>query len=368
MADAEAVFQKTLKSIESGQISPLYLLHGEEVYLQEILQSRIEGGLVDPSTADFSLQKLDAEQSSPEEICNAAETLPFMGGRRLVVVRRAELLEGKTKELERVFANPPETACLVLISSALKATSALLKAVQGTGVIVSTQPLKGKALKVAVKRMAARQGLALEGEALELFLERTGGSLRRAASELEKLALNVGGDDPTTIKKDAPETLSRERVAEVVDDGRTDNLFHLSDALGVRNAAKALESLQLLLRRQHYPSVIVSAMARHFFRLLEVRSLLDQGISPAAIPKKLAGSPYFLRKLTDQAQRFSETELRSAIYRLHQVDILLKGSGLPHWSLLERLIFDLCRKEPDGGNGKLRKRRSVASEDYAPAG
>jgi DNA polymerase-3 subunit delta len=291
-----------------------------------------------------------------------------MGGRRLVVVRRAELLEGKTKELERVFANPPETACLVLLSSALKATSALLKAVQGTGVVVSTQPLKGKALKNTVRRMAARQGLALEGDALELFLDRTGGSLRRVSSELEKLALIVGGDDPATIKENAPERLSREKVAEVVDDGRTDNLFHLSDALGIRNTAKALESLQLLLRRQHYPSVIVSAMARHFSRLLEVRSLLDQGISPPAIPKKLGGSPYFLRKLTEQAQRFSETELRRAIYRLHQVDILLKGSGLPHGSLLEKLIFDLCREEPDRGHGKLRKRGSLASEVYAPAG
>ncbi len=368
MADNGADFQRALESIESGQVRPLYLLHGEEVYLQEIFQSRIEACLVPSSAADFNLQKLDAEQISPEAICNATETLPFMGGRRLVIVRRADVLEGKVKELERIFSNPPDTACLVLLSSALKATSALLKAVQQNGVIVSTQPLTGRALKAAVKRMAACQGLALEGEALELFLDRTGGSLRRAASELEKLALLVDGDDSGNFRQDASESLSRGRIAEYVDDGRTDSLFHMSDALGVRNPAKALESLQLLLRRQNYPSVIVGAMARHFFRLLEVRCLLDQGIPASAIPKKMAGSPYFLRKLADQAQRFSDAELRRAIYRLHQVDILLKGSGLPPWSLLEGLIFDLCRKEPEKGNRILRTRRSLASEAYAPAG
>ncbi len=137
-------------------------------------------------------------------------------------------------------------------------------------------------------------------------------------------------------------------VVEVVDDGRTDTLFDLTDALGARDAAKAFDALRRLLRRQHAATVLVSSMARHFVRLLEVRALLDAGTPAGAVPKRLGGSPYYIRKLTEQAQRFSDGELRGALGRLQRTDIQLRGSGYPDRVLLERLVLDLCRTSAGG--------------------
>ena len=191
------------------------------------------------------------------------------------------------------------------------------------------------------------------------MIEQTGGSLRRAAAEIEKVGICKSGENDGISAQAIP--VSRELVADIVDDGRTDNLFHLTDAIGARNPGRALAALEVLLRRQNHPTVIVAAMARHLVRLLEARSLLDAGMSTSAVPKKMYGSPYYTRKLTEQARRFSDGELRSSLGRLHRTDIQLRGSGLPDRFLMERIIFELC------GTQEIRSRRASAAT-RAPGG
>jgi DNA polymerase-3 subunit delta len=367
-ASPDAVFSETLKALASGSVAPVYLLYGDEDYLQEEFRRRILALLPDPSTADFNCERLDAETCSPTDVRNAVETLPFLGGRKFVIVRRAELLEAGVEALAPCLEDPPASACLVLLAGSLKASSKLLKAVRKRGVAVPTDMLKGRTLMSAVKRMAARRGFKLEGEALSLVAERSSGVLWRVASELEKLALHVEAQAPAGDKAAVLPEISLEVVIDVVDDGRTDNLFDLTNALGARDGAKALDALELLLRRQHAATVLVSVMARHVVRLLEVRSLLDAGVPAGSVPKRMGGSPYYIRKLTEQAQRFSDAELRSALAGLQRADIQLRGSGYPDRILLERLVIDLCRLRNGGGKGGLRRRPISRAGGRAPAG
>ncbi|MEE8110102.1 MAG: DNA polymerase III subunit delta [bacterium] len=375
---AAASFAGTLQSIQAGRIAPLYLLYGDEEYLREELLAEIEARLIDPAASEFNSDKLDAEECSPEDIRNAAETLPFLGSRRLVAVRRAERLEENIEELESLLENPPESACLVLMASPIeegdarerrrRAPAKLIKKVRQSGVVVATDPLKNKDFGVRVQKMASRLGFKLDGEALGLLVERTGGSLRRASSELEKLALHVEEDEGGREEGAPLPGVSLEKVAAVVDDGRTENLFALTDALGARNAGKALESLRRLFRQDHHGAAIVVFLSRHFVRLLGVRVLLDDGVPVAAVPKRLGGHPFYARKLAEQARRFSDAELRKALVRLQQTDILLRGSGLPDWAVMESLTLDLCLRHAKAEQGGLTKRGPVAAAGRGRAG
>lgn len=358
-ASEEADLQEHLKHVRSGSIASLYLLHGEEDFLQDEFWGAVEERLTDPDTSSFNLEKLDGETCSATDVINAVETLPFLGERKCVLVRRAHLLEEEAAVLAPHFANPHESSCIVLLSGPLKASSGLLKAVRSGGAVISTPPLKGNRFSAAVKRLASRENLSFDDDALSLLIEQTGGSLRRAAAEIEKVGICKSGEDNGISAQAIP--VSRELVADIVDDGRTDNLFHLTDAIGARNPGRALAALEVLLRRQNHPTVIVAAMARHLVRLLEARSLLDAGMSTSAVPKKMYGSPYYTRKLAEQARRFSDGELRSSLGRLHRTDIQLRGSGLPDRFLMERVIFELC------GTQEIRSRRASAAT-RAPGG
>lgn len=377
-AAPDTPFSKALKAVEAGRIASLYLLHGDEELLQEDLLARIQERLLEPSAADFNRERLDAEECSAEDIRNAVNTLPFLGGRRLVVIRRAEMLREKVEALEPLLENLPESACLVLTTSSSKGTKEsepakeskeskesrarrrLLEKVRKFGVVVPTDPLKDDAFKTWVRQAAARLGFALDPEALALLAERSGGSLGRARSELEKLALHLDGE-PGKGEEAAPPRISLEKVAEVVDDGRTESLFALTDALGARNAAEALEALERLLGRQHNATAIVAFLSRHLVRLLEARALLDEGVPAAAVPKSLGGHPFYAGKLADQASRFTDPELRAALGRLQQADVLLKGGGPPDRVLLEQVALDLCRMGGEGEKAGLRKRRPSAA-------
>ncbi|HEW81177.1 MAG TPA: hypothetical protein ENH18_02285, partial [Nitrospirae bacterium] len=75
-----------LKEFEKGLPGAIYYLWSEEsMFLEESL-SKFSGAVLDPDNMDFNYDRFDSS-SEPQEILNAASTLPFMAQRRLVVVK-----------------------------------------------------------------------------------------------------------------------------------------------------------------------------------------------------------------------------------------------------------------------------------------
>lgn len=363
MALSEEVdFRKHLEGICSGSIASLYLLHGEEDYLQNEFWCSIKDSLIIPETSSFNLEYIDGETCSAIDVINAVETPSFLGGKKCVLVRRAHQLEKEVELLVHYFANPNDLSCLVLLSEPLKASSKLLKSVHAGGTVIPTPFLKGNKLSAAVKRLASRRSLILDDDALSLLVEQTGGSLWRASAEIEKISLYMSSENRKISSKVDSNLVPLEMVADIVDDGRTDNLFQLTDAIGVRDIGKALGALEVLLHRQNYPTVIIASMARHLMRLLEARSLLDEGTSPSKAPSKMNGSPYYIRKLVQHARRFSDGELRRALSCLHDADGSLRGSGTPSRLLMENVVFELCK------TSDTKKRKSSPAVTHAPYG
>ena len=238
--------------------------------------------------------------------------------------------------------SPNDSSCLVLLSGPLKTSSKLLKAVHVGGEVISTPFLKGNRFVSAVKNLASRRSLTLDKDALSFLAEQTGGSLWRAAAEIEKISLYTSCETINDGSKGGSHLVPLKVVADIVDDGRTESLFRLTDAIGVRDSGKALAALEVLLRRQNYPTVILAAVARHLMRLLEARSLLDRGASPSEASNEMSGNPYYTRKLVQHANRFSDKELRISLSALHDTDVRLRGSGTPGQLLMENVIFELC--------------------------
>ena len=114
-----------LDSLKRGDIAPVYLFYGPEVYLRDQALARFREALLEPATADFNLELLDGESAGPEAIMAAASIPPVMAARRLVIVRNAGLFRssragaGESKErpgeaaLQSYLDQPPAETCLV---------------------------------------------------------------------------------------------------------------------------------------------------------------------------------------------------------------------------------------------------------------
>jgi len=79
-------FDKLLEQIEQGNISPLYLLYGED-YLVKSALSRLTGLLVPDSQRSTNLDLVDGSQADFREILDNVNTFALFGGRKVVAVQ-----------------------------------------------------------------------------------------------------------------------------------------------------------------------------------------------------------------------------------------------------------------------------------------
>ena len=188
--------EEFLQRLEAGEALNFYVLLGEDYTRAEQLLETLRARLVPPGMEDFSLETItvDKERGGAGEIIGAAETVPFMGGCRLVIVRHGEELDAAALEALGDYAQ--ETAAkkrpdmlLVICMSALDKRLKFFKTVQKLGSVIdcSLEPIDDLS-----EYVSSRFGKKLSPGAERAFLETVGEDRRKVLAELEKLTLYVG--------------------------------------------------------------------------------------------------------------------------------------------------------------------------------
>jgi DNA polymerase-3 subunit delta len=186
---------------------------------------------------------------------------------------------------------------------------------------VCDPPKNRRAMVGFVREEARRQDVRLGRGAAEALAERVGPQLLLLRQEIAKAQLLAGPDAPVT----------RDLVARSTSDVAEEPIWDLTDAIGEGRSGEALVVLGKLLRAGAPPPVLLGSLANHFRKLLRVRA----GESPA-------GPPFVVRKLEEQAGRYTPARLRLCLDAIHEVDRVLKGQGgLAPDLALERLVMGL---------------------------
>jgi len=85
-----------MKQVDRGEAPALILLHGGDVQLlDDALDAATRALFPDRALAAWGREVFDARESTADEIVRAASTLPLGVDRRLVAVRRAQVLAAK---------------------------------------------------------------------------------------------------------------------------------------------------------------------------------------------------------------------------------------------------------------------------------
>src|SRR5512136_1516812 len=102
------------RSLEKGEIAPLYYFYGDEPYLIDRSIKRLLDRTVSPDSRDFNLNIYYGKECKGEEIAAAAQTLPMFADRRVVLVKRSgELSAGALEVLAQYVADPSPSTCLI---------------------------------------------------------------------------------------------------------------------------------------------------------------------------------------------------------------------------------------------------------------
>lgn len=139
------------KQISSGNFARLYFLYGDEKYLIRHYTALLQKKAVEPAFADFNFHQYDGKEVDFDEVAQAAEALPMMSERTLILIKdfAADSLNADASEkFLKLISDIPDTT-VILISN--------------PSTDVNMKSAKGKKCLPKLIRQAARFPLSMQG-------------------------------------------------------------------------------------------------------------------------------------------------------------------------------------------------------------
>lgn len=334
------MYQKIAKDIQQGRWSPLYVLYGTETYLLEEMISHMKKHALNDDADDFNYAVFDLEQVSVETLLQEAETLPFMGDRRLVIGQNALFLTGaKAKKevnhhLDALIAyteSPLDSSVVVLTvpHSKLDERKKLVKRLKKVGTVVNFTPLGASELRAWIKRKVSQFGAEIDPAAVEKLVQQTGNDLRLIDQECTKLATYAGEGG----------MIRPHQIDDLVSRALEEDIFKLVDYMGKKTIEGALDVFYDLVKKREEPLKILALIVRQFRIMLQVKELSSRGYSQKQIASMLGLHPYPVKIAAQQSKQFSDRELGTLLLEGKKTDYAIKSGQKEKTLALEWYIL-----------------------------
>jgi len=294
---------------------------------------RLRDRIAKAGDADFDSDTFDGETATADMVVSAANTLPFMAGRRLVVVDDVEKMSAADLEELTAYAKDPSlTTCLVLVAAKIAKNTRLYKAVDAIGGVFEYAAPKKNQYSGEVVRMFQERGKTVGLDVADALVHAVGHDLQRLMTEVDKVCAFAG----------EAVMLSRADVAAVVASTAPPSIFEFLDAMGMRDGGKALGLMSDLIASGDAPERIEAMAVRHVRGLTSVRALLDRGMSQSAIAREIGMQDWQMRNLARQAEKFRVEQLTRALRDATEMEAGRKTSRVDARLALERWVLSVC--------------------------
>ncbi|WP_078379634.1 DNA polymerase III subunit delta [Sutcliffiella halmapala] len=335
---------EALKKIKAKHFAPIYLLLGTEGFLlKEVRDSIIEHAL-EVEEHDFNLSFYDMEEQSVDIAIEDAETLPFMGDRRVVVITNPFFLTGEKNKskiehnTERFLSYIQQAApYTVLVVQApyekLDERKKLVKQLKSIAEVIEAQPLGERDLKLWMKDRAEQSGANLKDDAAEELLKIAGVNLSVLAQEINKMAMYIGAKEQA-ITVETVKLLAAKSIEHTI--------FELIEKMVHRKIDEALRIFYELIQNNEEPIKLHALIANQFRLLYQVKDLSEQGYSQQKMAGILRVHPYRVKLAAQQSRYFSREELMRLMKDLAEADYEMKSGKVDKQLAIEMLLLRLA--------------------------
>ncbi|TAL49875.1 DNA polymerase III subunit delta [Patescibacteria group bacterium] len=260
------------------------------------------------------------------EVMGAVRVLPFLGRKRMVVVRG---LVDAMKKADMVawvdgFMKTPDSTIVVFwetVESKSLEKKPLYIALKGAAE-VHQYPfpfLQGTELHRWVQQRVAERGGSVDAGALRGLVERIGADLWQMDNEIGKLVAYANGQVITVAMVD-----------ELVHASFEGKIFQLIDAVSQRRPGDAIRLLQEERWSGANDHYLLTMLGRQVRILLGARALLDENprVSKEDLAKTLDIHPFVAQKALAQARGFTLEHLKQVHDLLFEFDLAMKTGGI----------------------------------------
>ncbi len=308
----------------------------EPVLAEEMIEKLIKDFLPE-RTESIGMRTFYGDETQLDEVVMECSTPPFFSPRKVVVVRKFELLDrsekSESKEIRPMLdylQNPLDTTLLICLAETTDARKPLFKAFEARKGIIECPALNANELKEWIRGYLSNKKKRISPEALEEFVARCGTKLSDVQNALTLLLGFVGDKEAITIKD----------VLESCADVAEESIWSLTDAIALGNMKGSWLILNDLLRQGKEPPEIVGVL--HW--------LLENAYKTTEISEEKPRSSFVAKKVAPLAKRFGVKKLVSAMNLCNETTYSMRETGMDERTALELLVLKLSYTLPKSLN------------------
>jgi DNA polymerase-3 subunit delta len=330
--------------------APLVYVYGDEPLLMDRACAKVEAAALAGGDPSLNRQVFEAPGAKAGEVLAAARTLPFLGERRLVVVRDAHRWSAdEWRPLLPYLEQPNPSTCLLFVAEQLDRRNKAGKLLSKVARLVACRSPREGELPGWIQRLAREAGLHLQPRVVQSLALRVGPDLQVLHQEIAKLRLVAAADG----------SVSDEDLEALVGESRGTTVFAFCDALGARDLAGALKGLRRLLQMGEAPVKLLFMVVRHLRHLWLGWELRQGGrVDRKQAAQAMGVPPFAVEGILKQAGNWGATDLEGAFAAALRADLALKSGG--GVEVLQELVLNLCGPNENARSGSSRGARESA--------
>ncbi len=324
--------------VKKGAIGDAYLMEGPEEYIKQQALQRLKEKLLPAGLEEMNLTELTDPDA--DALIAAAETLPFMGEKRLVVVKECNLLtsgkktedETKAKAISDYVGHISPSTCLIFyVKGKADGRKKLYTLLKKKNAIVDFSPMSDAECASWASKTMQRMGKVLDRGTAEKLVFTVGRDAALLKQEMEKLAAYLEERDTVTPEDiDAVCTRSSEFT-----------VFQMVVAQVAGDNQQAFSLLRDLIRAGEERIMVLAMLLRQYRILYHMRCMLDEKTPQQSQAQLLGIPPFAVGRTQQQARRFDKDRLRQAYDMLLAYEQDIKSGRLPIEACAENAMLRL---------------------------
>ena len=335
-----------IASLQRGEHFGCVLLAGEEEYTKRLALDAFKA-TVDGDFPEMNMNVL--YDPAPDELIAAAETLPFMSARRLVIVRECTLLSGKVtqfdedaaiKRLEAYLPHVPgETTVVFYVLGKADARRRMTGILQKCGLYVNCERLKTQAAEDWTRQAALARGMSIGGPAAALLVAYTGAKLDILSLELDKLLSYLDGRKAVT----------EQDVRDICTSTREARVFEMTNALFAGRGKQAFLILRQLRVEGEDAMGILSVLSDQCRRVYYAAEMLHDGKSRDEIREDLGIPPFAVQSTLDAGYGADRAMLGRMCVACTDLEYRVKSGQIMQDAALESMMLRILQLKAIAG-------------------
>ncbi len=290
-------YAQEVSELKAKGPGPLYLLWGEEDYLLKCFLDELRSACLQGGDESFDYKKLSGPEQVYDDVAEAVNAMPFMGGRIFVEMAGFDVNRCKDERTQALFEDIPEWCTVAIVQATDAAPDGRLSFVKNLKKRGKAMEFKSQDSDELIKWMRRRfRALGKEKvdqSAMERLMQLSGDRMSGLIPEIEKVAAYAAGERVTVADVDA--------VAHHLPEA---DAFEMAECIATKDYDGAADKLSELLAGGEEPIKILSTIAWQM-RQLYVAEVCEETGQLAQLGELLnSRSDYRIRKTQELAKRF----------------------------------------------------------------